>query len=157
MGLLMITIRPMQPQDFEPVAAWIPLAPLWQRYGLTAERARDRLAQALAQGDILLAADLPDHPACGFAWVVPDGAFNRSAYLCLIGVHPNRSGAGIGSALLDGAEAAARVHSRELFLLVSDFNTAAQRFYRRHGYEQIGAIPGYVLPDVAELLFWKQL
>ena len=43
-----------------------------------------------------------------------------------------------------------------LFLLVSDFNVDAQRFYQRHGYTQIGAIAGYVVPEVVELLFWKR-
>jgi hypothetical protein len=46
--------------------------------------------------------------------------------------------------------------SSDLFLLVSDFNHDAQRFYQRQGYQQIGAIPGYVLPDVSELIFRKR-
>jgi ribosomal protein S18 acetylase RimI-like enzyme len=65
--------------------------------------------------------------------------------------------AGVGAALMRSIEEAAVKVSREIFLLVSDFNTDAQRFYQRQGYQQIGAIPGYVLPDVTELLYWKQL
>jgi ribosomal protein S18 acetylase RimI-like enzyme len=150
-------IRLLTPEDIEPLAAWIPLVPLWQRYGATVEKVKGILTRAMEQGDLLLMADLPEHPAVGFALVVPNGAFNRSPYLRLIGVHPAHSGAGIGSALLQHAEAEVRPHSRELFLLVSDFNTDAQRFYQRHGYTQIGAIPGYVVPDVTELIFWKRL
>jgi len=63
----------------------------------------------------------------------------------------------VGAALLRSAEDAALKINPELFLLVSDFNVDAQRFYQRQGYQQIGAIPGYVLPDVTELLYWKQL
>jgi hypothetical protein len=39
--------------------------------------------------------------------------------------------------------------------LVSDFNHGAQRFYERHGYRRIGALPALVLPSVAELVYWK--
>jgi ribosomal protein S18 acetylase RimI-like enzyme len=89
--------------------------------------------------------------------LVLNGAFSRSPYLRLIGVHPDHSGAGVGSALIAQAEAEVRPTNHELFLLVSDFNTDAQRFYQRNGYEQVGAIPGYVVPDVTELIFWKRL
>ena len=58
-------------------------------------------------------------------------------------------------ALLTEVESQAK--SRDLFLLTSDFNEGAQRFYRRMGYTQIGAIPSYVVPDVTELIFRKQL
>ena len=47
-------------------------------------------------------------------------------------------------------------HSADVFLLVSDFNTTAQAFYRRLGYEQVGAIPGYVVPGITELIFRKR-
>jgi ribosomal protein S18 acetylase RimI-like enzyme len=66
-----------------------------------------------------------------------------------------RARRGLGAELL--AEVEARAESRDLLLLVSDFNEGAQRFYRRMGYQQIGAIPGYVLPDVSELIFRKVL
>ncbi len=47
--------------------------------------------------------------------------------------------------------------SAHAFLLVSDFNEDAQRFYEREGYLRVGPLPGLVLPDVAELLYWKRL
>jgi ribosomal protein S18 acetylase RimI-like enzyme len=147
-------VRPMTAQDAPLIAAWIEAVPLWQRYGLTAAVMRDRLEQALAHSDLLLTADSGAERACGVAWVVRRGAFGRSAYLRMIGVCPDRASSGIGAALLAGAEAAA---GDQLFLLVSDFNVDAQRFYQRHGYTQIGAIPGFVLPDVTELIMWKRL
>lgn len=153
-----IHIRPMTTDDISPTAAWMVQTPLWQRYGLTVERARKNFEKGLAQHDTLLMADVgTEHSGCGFAWCLPQGGFGRSMYLRLIGVRQDAARAGIGSALLDAAEQAALEVSREMFLLVSDFNGDAQRFYQRHGYRQIGAIPGYVLPDVTELLYWKQL
>lgn len=151
-------IRPMTPLDIEQLVAWMVTIPLWQRYGLTAERAADQFDKALARDDLLLVADVGEkHSACGFAWCLPQGAFGRSVYLRLIGVRPDHASAGVGSALLAAVEAAAVRINEHVFLLVSDFNQDAQRFYRRHGYQPIGRIPGYVLPDVDELLYWKHL
>ena len=80
----------------------------------------------------------------------------RSTYLRLLGVRADFHGAGLGAALLDAAEQAA-AHTRDMILLVSDFNHGAQRFYERQGYRQVGALPGYVLPDVTELIYRKRL
>jgi len=153
-----IRVRPMTPADIPTIAAWMVQTPLWQRYQLTIERASQNFENALERGDVLLVADAgADNIGCGFAWCLPQGGFGRSMYLRLIGVRQERARVGVGAALLRAAEEAALKVSRELFLLVSDFNLDARRFYQRQGYQQIGAIPGYVLPDVTELLYWKQL
>ena len=124
----------------------------------TPERAAKNLEGGLERGDVLLAADAgAENAACGFAWCAPQGGFGRSLYIRWFGVRKELARAGVGAALIRSVEEAALKISRELFLLVSDFNTDAQRFYQRQGYQQIGAIPGYVLPDVTELLYWKQL
>ncbi len=151
----MYNVRPMQAEEIASVARWMILLPLLQRYHMTEASACRMFEQAMTRGDHLLAADEGDSLARGFAWVMPQGAFGRSAYLRLIGVHPDYGNRGIGSLLLQEAEQLAFDAGRDFFLLVSDFNTGAQDFYRRHGYRQIGAIPGYVLPDVTELIFWK--
>ena len=143
--------------DLPIIADWIASNPLWQRYQYSAAAASDGLTQALGRADLLLTADLDGARACGLAWCMPRGAFGRSVYLRLLGVQPGQHGAGLGAALLDAAEQRAAHLAREMFLLVSDFNESAQRFYRRQGYQQVGAIPGYVLPDVTELIYWKRL
>lgn len=150
-----IHIRPMTADDVPLVAQWMVEIPLWQRYHLTAERARTQFETALLNQNIVLVADQDSCRACGFAWCLPNGMFGRNPYLKLIGVRQNQASAGIGAALLTAVEQA--VDSDMLFLLVSDFNHDAQRFYQRHGYQQVGVIPGYVLADVNELLFWKRL
>ncbi len=72
-------------------------------------------------------------------------------------MRPDATSGGIGSALLTEVERRSAEVASDLFLLVSDFNEAAQRFYQRHGFEQIGEVSGYVLPDVTELIFRKRL
>jgi ribosomal protein S18 acetylase RimI-like enzyme len=64
---------------------------------------------------------------------------------------------GIGRQLLTYVEDDCKRSSDQLFLLVSDFNLDAQKFYKRNGYEHIGTIPAYVLPDVAELIYHKRI
>ena len=153
------SIRTMTAHDFPILAAWMVETPLWQRYGLTFERAVANFQKALTNGDWLLTADSPHMAACGFAWVDPTGAFERSPYLRLIGVYPSATGRGIGAALLSAVEdLALNIGSAsDMFLLTSDFNDGAQRFYKSHGYEQIGAIPDYVVPSITELIFRKRL
>ena len=148
-----VNIRPLTVQDISAVAAWVVTIPLWQRYGLTVEKLNG-LLQAAISTDLILTADT-DERAVGLAWVVPRGAFGRSAYLKMLGVRPDQVGLGIGARLLDQLET--QVTSDALFLLASDFNADAHRFYERQGYQQIGAIPAYVLPDVTELIFYKRL
>ena len=155
--MISVTVRPMNPEDIPTLASWIEQVPLWQRYRLTSDKAQAQLQSGLERQDILLTADLPGQPACGFAWCIVRGAFGRSVYLRLIGVRPDCAGSGVGSALLHTAEVETVKISADLFLLVSDFNVDAQRFYQRNGYQQIGMIEGYVLPDVNELIFRKRL
>lgn len=148
----------MQLQDIPTISEWMADMPLWRRYHITPERAGADFAAALQRGELVLVAAMPETlpgESCGFAWCVPGGAFGRTDYLRLIGVRPDCAGHGVGAALLSEVEAHAT--SNDLILLVSDFNRDAQRFYRRLGYRKVGAIPGYVLPDVTELIFRKRL
>lgn len=149
-------MRLMTSTDIPLLVAWMVETPLWQRYGLTITKAVSNFETALTRGDWLITADA-ENSACGFAWAIPRGAFGRSPYLRLIGVRADATGGGIGTMLLGEIERQAAKVSNDLFLLVSDFNEGGQRFYRRHGYEQIGAIPGYVLPNVTELIFRKRV
>lgn len=150
------SIRPMIPSDFPLLAAWMVETPLWQRYHLTTAKAILQFEEGLERGDWLITAD-GKSPACGFGWGIPRGTFGRSPYLRLIGVRPDLTGSGLGALLLGEIERRAAEVASDLFLLVSDFNEGAQRFYKKHGFEAIGAIPGYVLPDVTELIFRKTL
>jgi len=93
----------------------------------------------------------------GFVMCVERGAWARSGYIPLIGVAPTHKGKGIGLALLQRAESFLSHSSSDVFLLVSDFNTPAQRFYERHGYTRVGALPDYILPGVTEYIYWKRL
>ena len=151
-----LSIRVMVPADVASCARIMAENPLWQRYGVTPESARQRLDSAVDAGAVIFVAELAGEVA-GFVWCVERGAFARSGYIPLIGVHPDTTGQGVGGALMDRAETFLSQSSPDIFLLTSDFNQSAQRFYRRRGYRQVGALPDYVLPGVTELIFWKRL
>ncbi len=152
-----VTIRPMIAADIEPCAIVMAVSPLWQRYRVTVESASARFTAALNDGATIFVADDGGKPL-GFVWVVLRGAFNRSGYIPLIGVDAAQRGGGIGQQLLDAAEDWVRQSSaHDMFLLCSDFNVDARRFYQRQGYAQVGAIPDYVISGVTELIFHKRL
>jgi GNAT superfamily N-acetyltransferase len=151
-----VKIRAATAGDLQALAAIVAATPLWQRYGVTVASAQAALASGLAAGDSIALAEGETGPA-GLFWVQPRAGFGRSPYLKWLGVAPGQTGGGVGQTLLRAAEEAARGVRPELLLLCSDFNLAGQRFYAREGYARIGALPDYVLPGVAEHLFFKKL
>ena len=150
-------IRSMTEEDIPHIAEWMARDAHWQRYGMREESIRTDFDDALARGDLLLVADA-ELPARGFAWCELNGMFGSQAYLKRIGVDPAFAGRNIGGLLLDRVEVkVSETGPDTLFLLVSDFNEGAQRFYWRRGYQQIGEFPGLAVPGVTELLFSKAL
>jgi GNAT superfamily N-acetyltransferase len=150
------TVRPLSPGDVAPLARDLAALPLLLRYGRDGQALAGDLSGALARGDGLLVAE-SGGALLGLAWFQRSGALGLGAYLRLIAVAPGRERAGTGVLLLRAFEAEAALTGRHAFLLVSDFNGDAQRFYERHGWRRCGALPGLVLEDVAELLYWKRV
>lgn len=128
--------------------------PLWSRYNVTLQSATTRLSNGFSTGATILIADL-DGQVVGFVWTVEKGAFNRSGYIMLIGVDPDFHQHGVGKALMQVAEEQIFANCNDMFLLVSDFNVQAQKFYTRNGYAHIGSIPNYVINGITELIFRK--
>jgi hypothetical protein len=46
---------------------------------------------------------------------------------------------------------------KNLFVCVSDFNHDARRFYQRHKYHEVGAIPNLLIAGSAEILLRKTI
>jgi GNAT superfamily N-acetyltransferase len=126
------------------------------RYRRDAARIAADLEAALSGGDGLLVEETRGRVR-GLAWFLAGGTFGMGGYLKLMAVVPGETGGGAGAALLASFEREVARTSRHAFLLVSDFNEGARRFYERHGYARVGSIPGLVLADVAELVYWKRL
>lgn len=150
-----LLLRPIQSTDIVPLAQLMAANSLWQRYNVTEASATQRLQNGLEQQAAITVAEVNGEPV-GFIWTVDKGAFQRSGYIMLIGVRSDRQGQGVGRVLMLAAETALFAQVADLFLLVSDFNQAAQAFYQRLGYRQVGAIPDYVVAGITELIFHKR-
>ncbi len=151
-----MSIRPLDPADVAPLAADLARLPLMVRYRRDAASLAADLSAALARNEGLLV-EAEGGRVRGLAWFQRGGGFGLGAYLRLIAVVPGEEGKGAGAALLAAFEAEAGKEGRHAFLLVSDFNDGAIRFYERHGWTRAGALPGLVLPGVTELIYWKRL
>jgi GNAT superfamily N-acetyltransferase len=148
-------LRDLQESDAAACGSIVGATALWQRYGLTAERAAALLTAARRSGDVLLVED--DGGVLGFAWVDLRGTFGRAPYLRLLAVDPSRRGRGIGARLLEAVEQRAAGVADRCYLLVSDFNERAQSFYRRAGWEEAGRLPELAIPGVSEVLMVKRV
>ncbi|MCK5797503.1 MAG: GNAT family N-acetyltransferase [Deltaproteobacteria bacterium] len=137
-------------------AALVEGSSLMARYRYHGEQAAAQLRAAIAgEGDAdLRVAVGGDGEVLGFAWLLPRGAFGRSAYLKLILVDPAARGRGVGAALIDDLEARHLGRAGLLLLCTAD-NAAARRFYEHLGYRSMGLLPGYVIPEIDEVIYYK--
>jgi ribosomal-protein-alanine N-acetyltransferase len=97
-----------------------------------------------------------DAPA-GFVLFTPEPVFARGGYVRAIGVDPLMRRQGIGGNLLAFAESRIARRSPNIFLCVSSFNRGGQAFYKGRGYTRVGKLPGLIVPDASEYIFWKKL
>ena len=81
------------------------------------------------------------------------GAF--SGYLKSIAVKPAWRGKKLGATMMEFIEKEIFSTCANLFLCVSSFNTEAQKFYLKLGYEEIGVLENYLVDGHDEILMRK--
>ena len=150
-----ITIREAEAGDVDALVEIIQGQSLWKRYGYHPHRVKSDLLGALTREDAVLVAET-DAGAVGFIWLQAEAAFSRSPYLRILAVRRGCEGQGVGGLLLRRGEDFMNGAGGGLFLLVSDFNHDAHRFYLREGYREVGRIPDYVVDGVWERLMFKR-
>jgi ribosomal protein S18 acetylase RimI-like enzyme len=143
------------PMD-EAAAAWLGerLAAMdpWRRLGYAPDRLQGYLAAdspALARYRLEVDGALAGAMTVSWPWL-------HGPYLELLAVLPQAQGRGLGSALLQWLATQA-AQSRNLWVVVSAFNAGARRFYARHGFVEVGAVPGLVRDGLDEILLRKRL
>ncbi len=92
----------------------------------------------------------------GFVLVRPRGLAG-APYIVSIASAADARGLGVGSQLIEFVATHVAPPSRHLFLCVSSFNVAARRLYERLGFVQVGEVPDYIVPGVAELIMHRRL
>ena len=75
-----------------------------------------------------------------------------------IAVHPERRGAGVGTALLSRALAVLTAHGADTVKLeVRRSNEGAKRLYRQFGFEPLRLVPGYYQDDEDAIVMIKKI
>ncbi len=153
-------IRAMTHADIPAIAQLMAGSEPWPRYGVDEAQATSTLT-----GFVESAARDPGNYCClvaeqasepvGFVILLLHGCFGMSGYIKLIGTREDRRRMGTGRALVNAAEALAFAQGPNVFLLVSDFNAPAIRFYEKMGYQRTGVIEDYVVPGIDEILYRK--
>lgn len=144
-------IRPYASGDREAVVRMLVGSDPWKRLGYTApdwERLFDRLSQE-REGFVIEI----DGEVAGLALLRQ--RFLMGDYLELLVIAASARGKGLGRALLSHLESLVFARAKNLFVCVSDFNKEARRFYQKHGYQEIGPMPNFLIPGSAEILLRK--
>lgn len=147
-------VVPAVPEHAEALADVIASAEFLQRYHDALGTPERYVERAFSHGTLLAA--VREGVVQGLVWCTPEGTFGRGGYIRLLAVHPRARRSGVGRLLMASAEEVIFQRSGHAFLLTSDFNVPAQRFYEAIGYTRVGAIPGYVVPEITELIYWKR-
>ncbi len=88
----------------------------------------------------------PDGALVGWGWCVvgPNPLRRHAPWLYRVMVEPGRQGSGQGGLLLAGLHRLAREDGAELLLLSTRSGAGVTRFYARHGYDEVGRVPGVI-------------
>src|SRR5215471_1079994 len=76
-------------------------------------------------------------------------------YIHLLCVMPQWRNRGVGALLIKHVEQRVFREHPNVFLCVSSFNRAAQRFYKRMGFKRVGTISEYIIKGHSEYLMRK--
>jgi GNAT superfamily N-acetyltransferase len=92
-------------------------------------------------------------------WATPENQPHRAEISKML-VHRRARRLGVGAAVLNAAEAAARERGRTL-LVLDTASADAERLYERSGWHRVGIIPDYaLLPEggrCATVVYYKRL
>lgn len=146
-----IAIRPLETRDVRALTALLASSEPWLTLGYAAGDWRRLLRGPLANRDAWVIAE--EKRARGIA-IVRHG-FLAGDYLELLAIDAHGRHRGLGARLLAHCERDVLARAANLFVCVSDFNDGARRFYRRHGYRQVGRLDDLLIAGSAELLLRK--
>jgi [ribosomal protein S18]-alanine N-acetyltransferase len=143
----------MHVEDRAAVIALLAESEPWKRLGYTAD-SWDGMFAPLPQGRDSFVLTRAGQIA-GIA--ILRRQFLLGDYLELLAIAPALTGQRLGGLLLAHLESVVFARTKNLFACVSDFNTGARQFYRRHGFQEIGPLPDLLVHGSAEILLRKTI
>lgn len=127
---------------------------LWDTYFESNVDANEQLRKQIENQNIYVARNRFGK-IVGFMGVDLKGCFGKFPYLSIIAVKKKHRGKGVGQMLLETFEAIGFQYANRIFLLVSGFNTKAEKLYQELGFIKVGEIPSLFKDDINENLYVK--
>lgn len=127
---------------------------LWDAYFRDNPAHEAALEEMISKKQVYVATD-KNNKCAGFMGVINNGCFHKFSYLATIAVQKKYRNKGIGETLVKKFETIGFKKADRVFILVSDFNKQAQKFYRKLGYKKVGNIPDLFKIGVSENLLVK--
>ncbi|NMC62893.1 MAG: GNAT family N-acetyltransferase [SAR324 cluster bacterium] len=122
----------------------------WKVLGMGIEECRKHFEDESREKYVVIL----DKVFAGFLIIHMEGTF--SGYIQSIAIAPEfQRKEGLGSSLIEFAEERIFKDRQNVFLCVSSFNSAAQHFYSKHGYETIGEIKDFIVSGHSEVFLRK--
>lgn len=149
-----LTLVPFPAEEADALATAVAAIDPWATYGYPAASIASYLAGDDRSGVRLLLQ--VDGESAGVVALQPD--WLHGPYLRVLAILPPFQGRGIGSAILDWIESEARnANERNLWVVASQINAGAIRFYQRHGFAQAAQLDDLAYDDRIEILMRKRL
>jgi ribosomal protein S18 acetylase RimI-like enzyme len=139
----------VDPQELRICAHFMAGSEPWRTLGRTVEASLATLQNSTKEVYIAATA----HELLGF--LILDLTGPLPGYIQTICVAPQVRGQGLGARLVGFAETRIFQNSPNVFMCVSSFNVDARRLYERLGYEVVGVLKGYLVPEHDEILLRK--
>lgn len=149
-----IDITSVKRQELPRLAEILSEAEFWRQKGHSYEEALRFVESYDPALGVILTARI-ESKIVGLIWFTLGGTFYEFGYISLLAVAAGFQGRGIGAELMRVAEERIGEESKAVFLLVSDFNEGARRFYERLGYTPCGKLSNYKGEGNDEIIMWK--
>lgn len=148
-----IAIKKARVKDVDECLNCIKNSSLWDAY-FANNRNPNMMKEAIKRKEIFGAYNKNDI-CIGIMGVVEKGCFGSFNYLSLLSVKSRYRNKGIGKMFLNKFEQNGFTNSDRVFVLCSDFNKDAQRFYMKNGYQECGKIRSLFKIGIDEHMFVK--
>lgn len=127
---------------------------LWDTYFKNNPTHESALGKMISKKQVYVVTNKNDQ-CIGFMGVINNGCFSKFTYLSILAVKKGFRNKGVGKVLVNKFETIGFKRADRVFILVSDINKTAQKFYRKLGYKKVGNIPDLFKNGVSENLLVK--